>query len=189
MGKGMDTPINESGFSTTCCADCMTGPFPDQSMIDDKSLWHGEKPPGPCYMGCPCDPLIDASEELGFFDEGTSPWLGCSSKPFGAPCAKGLGCYCTTFWCCIVATAAGPQAPCLLCYIAKMRQKTLEKAGLQPESLGLAFAYSLAPGIAVNQISRELALRKMHPRLKSYTGSVTTYSGSVGTPSSQEMQR
>jgi len=45
----------------------MTGPFPDQKMIEDKSLWHGEKPPGPCYMACPCDALIDASEELGFF--------------------------------------------------------------------------------------------------------------------------
>ena len=169
----------------------MTGPFPDQKMIDDKSLWFGEKPPGPCYMACPCDPLIDASEELGFFEDGTSctaAAMPCfSSAPPGAPCAKGTGCYCTTFWCCLIATAAGPQAPCLLCYIAKLRQKTMEKAGIPPEGLRKAFMYSLAPGIAVNQISRELALRKLHPRLKTYTGTVTTYKG--GSPSAQEMER
>lgn len=68
-----------------------------------------------------------------------------------------------------------------------MRQKTLEKAGIPPESLACAFAYSLAPGIAVNQISRELALRKMHPRLKSYTGAVATYKG--GAPGTQDMAR
>ena len=187
-GKGMNAPINETGFSTTCCADCMTGPFPDQNMIEDKSLWFGEQPPGCYYMACPCEALVDASEELGFFEEGTSPWLGCSSKPFGAPCARGQACCCLTFWCCLITTAAGPQTPCMLCYIAKMRQKTMEKAGIPPESLGKAFAYSLAPGLAVNQISRELALHKMHPRLKTYTGQVVTYS-SIGSPAAQVMDR
>jgi len=177
----MVTPVSTTGFSTTCCKDCMTGPFPDQKMIEDPSLWNGA-PPGPCYMACPCGALEDASEALGFFEEGTSPML-FGSKPPGAPCPKGPACTATSYACCILGTAGGPQTPCIHCYIAKLRQKVLERAGVKPESLALAFFYSSAPGIAINQVSRELALRKMHPRLKSYIPN------NGGAPSVQQMVR
>lgn len=183
--SGMDTPVSSTGFSTPCCAACMAGPFPDQKMIEDPSLWNGA-PPGPLYMACPCGALEDASEALGFFDEGTSPLL-FTSKPPGAPCPKGKGCCLTSTFCCIIATAAGPQAPCLICYIAKLRQALMVKAGIAPESLPKAFMMSAAPGISVTQISRELALRKMHPKLKTYTPVTNTQSGAP--PSGEVMDR
>jgi len=148
------TPINPDGFSTGPCS-CI-GNYP-KGYEKDPALWEDGQVPGFCFLACPCEPFIETADILGMFEDG--------SMPMSKNCCR----IWTYIWC-PIAVAAGPQAPCLHYYVVKTRYKIAEKAGFQPESCGKAWCNTIALGLSVAQVSREMVIRGLHPNAKKVDG-------------------
>ena len=68
-------------------------------------------------------------------------------------------------------------------YLAKARAKAADKMGIPKSSFGYNLWVSLAPGLAINQIHREMLIRGVHPKANPQ-GPVLT-----SPPEGQEMDR
>ena len=86
---------------------------------------------------------------------------GGGSWPFGKK-----GCCIATYVWCPIALAAGPQAPCLHYYVVKARYKVAEKAGFPKESCCTAWMNTIALGLSIAQINREIVIRGWNPKAK-----------------------